>query len=296
VFIDIHMHVMRYPMTVSRWSGSPEFTTPEQLIARFDATAVEKAILLPLVSPEARRGMQTTEEILSISRQWPDRFVPFCNLDPRMVTNAADAPLNELLDVYKTAGCKGVGEVTANLAFNDTLVENMFRHVEAAGLPLTFHISPTLGSNYGLHDEPGLPLLEGALRKFPNLVFLGHSQAFWCEIGPLDNIKDRWGYPKGPVHKPGRVVELMRRYPNLLGDLSATSGFNAVSRDETFGLEFLDEFQDRLYFGTDITSPDTGGPLRDYLLKLRAEKKISEKVFRKIARENAIRLLGLAGT
>ena len=293
MFVDIHMHAMRYPMTTCRWSGAPEFTTPEQLIARFDATGVERAVLLPLVSPEARKGVQSTEEILSISRQWPDRFVPFCNVDPRMVTNAADAPLNDLLDVYKAAGCKGIGEVTCNLPFNDPKVENLFKHVEAAQLPLTFHVSPEIGRNYGLYDEPGLPLLEGALRKFPNLVFLGHSQAFWCEIGPLADVKDRWGYPKGPVGRPGRVVELMRRYPNLLGDLSANSGFNAVSRDESFGLEFFDEFQDRLYFGTDITAPNTPSPLRDYLLKLREEGRLSDTVFRKIARDNAVHLLKL---
>lgn len=293
MFIDIHMHAMRNPMTTCRWSGTPEFTTPEQLIARFDAAGVEKAVLLPLVSPEARQGIQSTEEILSISRQWPDRFVPFCNVDPRMVSNAADSPLNELLDVYKAAGCKGIGEVTCNLPFNDPLVENLFKHVEAAGLPLTFHISPEIGRNYGLYDEPGLPLLEGALRKFPNLIFLGHSQAFWCEIGPLADVKDRWGYPKGPVSRPGRVVELMRRYPNLLGDLSANSGFNAVSRDESFGLAFFEEFQDRLYFGTDITAPNTPSPLRDYLLKLREDGRLSDTVFRKIARDNAVRLLNL---
>jgi hypothetical protein len=291
VFIDIHMHAMRFPMT-SRW-GSPEFSTPEQLIERFDRTAVEKAILLPLVSPEARLGIQTTEEILGIAEQYPDRFVPFCNIDPRMGTFAPDSPLNELIELYKGKGCKGIGEVTCNLPFNDPLVENLFKHVEAANLPLTFHISPEIGRNYGLYDEPGLPLLEGALRKFPNLIFLGHSQAFWAEIGPLENVKDRWSYPKGPVCRPGRTVELMRKYPNLMGDLSANSGFIAISRDEKFGLEFFDEFQDRLFFGTDITNPTTPGPLRDYLLKIRHEGRLPEPIFRKIARDNAVRLLKL---
>ena len=291
MFIDIHMHATRFPGT-QQW-GSSEFSTAEQLIERFDRTAVQKAILLPLVSPEARRGIQSTDEILDICRQYPTRFVPFCNVDPRMVGNSADAPLGDLLEYYKAKGCKGIGEVTANLPFNDPFVENLFRHVEAAGLPLIFHISPEIDRNYGLYDEPGLPLLEGALRRFPYLTFLGHSQAFWCEIGPLENVKDRWGYPKGPVSKPGRVVELMRKYPNLMGDLSANSGFTAISRDEKFGLEFFDEFQDRLFFGTDITNPTTPGPLRDYLLKVRAEGKMPEKIFRKVAGQNAARLLRL---
>lgn len=60
------------------------------------------------------------------------------------------------------------------------------------------------------------------------------------------------GYPGGPVIPGRRVVELMRRYPNLLGDLSAGSGLNALRRDREFGISFLNEFQDKLYFGHDF--------------------------------------------
>ncbi len=291
MFIDIHMHASRYQNAFR--GNKSEFATAEQLIARFEATGVEKAVLLPLVSPECRMGLQTSDEILEICAGHPDRFIPFCNLDPRMMTNTDAAPLGEMLAFYRARGCKGVGEVTANLPFDHPMVENMFRHVEAAGLPLTFHISPSMGGNYGLYDEPGLPLLEGALRKFPGLVFLGHSQAFWAEIGPLENLGLRSGYPAGPVMSPGRVVELMRQYPNLHGDLSANSGFGAISRDPSFGVEFLEEFQDRLYFGTDVVGADTPMPLAEYLPMLRDEKKISETCFGKIARENAAGLLGL---
>ena len=47
----------------------------------------------------------------------------------------------------------------------------------------------------------------------------------------------------------------MRRYPNLYGDLSAGSGFGAISRDPEFGYAFLEEFQDRLYFALDLCDP-----------------------------------------
>ena len=40
-------------------------------------------------------------------------------------------------------------------------------------------------------------------------------------------------------------------------------------------------------------APDTPTPLVDFLLDLRGSGKISEAVFRKVARENAIRLLKL---
>ena len=45
--------------------------------------------------------------------------------------------------------------------------------------------------------------------------------------------------------------------------------------------------------GTDICAPDTPTPLVDFLIRLRDESRIGEEVFQKVARENAIRLLGL---
>ena len=80
---------------------------------------------------------------------------------------------------YKEPGCKGVGEVCANLPSLDPLMQNLFRLAEENEMPLTFHISPTIGENYGLFDNPGLPQLEECLKRFPNLKFSGHSQAFY---------------------------------------------------------------------------------------------------------------------
>ena len=291
MFIDIHVHAQRVPGPPR--ANNRDFSSPEWLLERYSKLRVEKAVLLPLVSPECRYTLTTTEDNLEIAERYPDRFIPFCNLDPRAMTDRPDAPLDQILSYYKDRGCKGVGEVTANLRFDDPRVENLFKHCEALGLPLTFHIAPTLGGNYGLYDEPGLPLLEQALAKFPNLIFLGHSQAFWIEIAPPDPSVSRNSYPKGPITSEGAVQRLMRKYPNLHGDLSAGSGHNALARDLDHAASFLNEFQDRLYFGTDICAPDTPTPLVDLLKTMRNEGRISETVFNKIARENAIRLLGL---
>lgn len=46
-------------------------------------------------------------------------------------------------------------------------------------------------------------------------------------------------------------------------------------------------------FGTDICAPGTPAPLADLLFDMRRCGEISEPVFRKVARENAVRLLGL---
>jgi hypothetical protein len=270
------------------------YCTCEELLARYDELGIEAGVMLPEVSPECVYIPESNEDVLARAARFPGRLIPFCNIDPRAMTNRPDAPLDKLLAHYKALGAKGVGEVTCNLPFTDPLVQNLFHHVEAAGLPLTFHISPEIGGNYGLYDDPGLPQLEECLRQFPNLRFLGHSQAFWAEMTPLgEGAQDRRGYPKGTIRVEGRVQELMRRYPNLLGDLSAGSGHNALARDLDYAARFLDEFQDRLYFGTDICYPDTPTPLVDLLLKLRDSGAISDSVFRKVARENAAALLEL---
>jgi len=287
MFIDIHVH------TVSRLgpmrNGMMNYTSLEYLLKRYNMLGVESAVILPVVNPECSNQIQSTEEALEIAERFPGRFIPFCNIDPRMDTNDGNANLDYLAGYYKAQGCRGCGEVCANLPFDDPRVEALFRACEKHGLPLTFHVAPQIGGCYGLYDEPGLPLLEKALQKFPGLTFLGHSQPFWAEIGAVDPA-ERNTYPNGSV-TPGRLVKLMRAYPNLCGDLSANSGCNAVSRDEAFGIDFLEGFQDRLFFGTDICHPDTPTPLVDYLLRLRAEKKISETCFEKIARGNAARLL-----
>jgi hypothetical protein len=79
----------------------------------------------------------------------------------------------------------------------------------------------------------------------------------------------------------------------LCGDLSDFTACNAFARDDSYGPRFMDEFQDRLCFGTDMCYPTMPVPMVDLLQAWRNSGKISRQVFAKIARENAIRLLGL---
>jgi predicted TIM-barrel fold metal-dependent hydrolase len=236
---------------------------------------------------------QSNEEIIEICRRYPDRFVPFCNIDPRGIHNASDTDFGVWLNWYKDHGCKGVGEFMPNLPFMHPLVLNFFKQVEAVGFPLTFDISDRIGGTYGLYDDPGLPQLENCLRRFPKLKIFGHGPAFWSEIGQLETPADRGGYPKYPIREEGVVPKLFRRYENMWGDLSAGSGYNALARDPEYAAKFLMEFQDRLCYGTDICYHSQEFGLPAFLIKLRDEKKITGKAFLKIARENAVRALGL---
>jgi predicted TIM-barrel fold metal-dependent hydrolase len=290
MFIDIHAHAYRRPCPPQ--DGRTVFCTPDQVIKRYDQSDISQGVLLPLIGPEVYLP-QSNEDILEMCENSGGRFIPFCNIDPRGMSNSVTAPFNIWLDHYKKQGCKGVGEVMPNLPFMDPLCQNLFKHVEDSGLPLIFDISTAIGGNYGFYDDPGLPQLEYTLQRFPKLIILGHGPAYWAEIGTLDTPFDRAGYPQYPVRAEGVVPKLFRRYPNMYGDLSAGSGANAFLRDPDYAIKFLNEFQDRLLYGTDICKPTQAFSLIDFLLDVRKSGKLSESAFIKIARGNAIKLLGL---
>ncbi len=292
MFIDIHVHAYRAECPIA--DASTKFATMDEVLQRYDEIGIEKGILLPLIGPEVYLT-QSNEDILDMCERSGGRLIPFCNIDPRGMTNSPEAPLDIWLRHYKDRGCKGIGEVMPNLPFTDPRVLNLFKHVEAVGLPLIFDGSITIGGDYGLYDETGLPQLEKCLQMFPKLKFFGHGPPFWAEISKLDSPDDRRGYPKYPVREEGAVPKLMRKYQNLYGDLSANSGYTALSRDPEYAVKFLNEFQDKLMFGTDLCSADGKIPLAPFLLDLKSTNKISKHTFNKIAKDNAIRILDLDG-
>ena len=292
MFIDAHAHAYR-KAPVYGPKGTRKWVSPEKLIEFYDRHNIEKGVLMPLLGPEFYPP-QTNEDILEAAERFPGRFIPFCNVHPYAMNYSVHAPLEILLEQYKALGCKGVGEVTFNLSFFDPYMQNFFRAVEKCSLPLTFHLAHRLGGSYGIYDEAGLPGLAETLQNYPKLRMLGHSQTFWAEIGELDCVHDRAGYPEGKVRE-GAVPRLMRRFPNLYGDLSAGSGANALMRDEEYAIGFLMEFQDRLCFGMDacLEPSDENAKLAYFLLRLRDENKIPEEVFRKVACENIAKLLDI---
>lgn len=297
MFIDIHTHVYRYKPL-----GVP-FCTPEELLKRYDEMKVDVAVLLPIVSPEIYFP-QTNEDILEVCDAHPDRFVPYCNVDPRCLWNSPFAPLDEVFQHYKDLGCKGIGEVMPNMRLDDPKVQNLFRCANKVGLPVVYDGSAQLSNDFGLYDDPGLPALEHLLLMYPDLKIFGHGPVFWSEIGKLRTPGERtvpmdlWGMqhlilPRGPIEEEGTVPTLLRRYPNLHGDLSDCTAYNAMARDPEYGPRFLSEFEDRLYFGTDMTAPDMPVELDTLLIHWRETGKISETTFRKVAYDNAAKLLGL---
>lgn len=298
-YIDIHGHCVQehYVPYASGWlKGCNQISDPKEMLEFYDKHGVEKGVILPLCNAENTMQSQSNEEVLNIAKMYPGRFIPFCNIDPRNYRNDFTSPFADGFRWYRDKGCKGIGELCCNLSILDGRLQALFKAAEEVGFSVTFHMAPFTGNNYGIVDLPGMPGLETCLQRFPKLKFFGHSQAFWCEIGKYRGQDVRFGYPKGPVDE-GRIPELMRKYPNLYGDLSAGSGCNALMRDRAHAARFLTEFQDRLMFGMDICSPEgerrNPNRLSGFLRDMLAKGEISETVFNKVARGNAIRLLGV---
>lgn len=300
MFIDIHSHVYRIlPM---KNEFVPPFCTPDQLLKRYDEMKVDYAVLLPVVNSEIY-FTQAVEDIVEIAQQHPDRFIPYCNVDPRAVTNSPTAPLDKVIAYYKSLGCKGIGEVMPNMELLDPKVQNLFACAEKENMPIVYDGSVQKTGDFGLYDDPGLPQLEYTLLQFPNLKIFGHGPVFWCEIARLETPAERGVYfgingqqgklNRGPVLEEGVVPKLFRRYPNLCGDLSDGTAFNAFARDPEYGPRFMSEFEDRLYFGTDMVAVDMPVKMDKLLLSWREQGKISETTFRKIAYDNAAKLLDI---
>jgi len=290
MFIDVHAHVYKYQYPNPIPGGDPLFINEEELRAAHVELGVERAVLLPIVSSEEYMP-QSVGEVIDIADASGGKYIPFCNVDPRVYSNSSDAPIGILLEYYKGLGCKGVGEVMPNLPWNDPRVQNLLRHVERIGFPLIFDVTGRLNGGYGIYDDPGMPQLEDCLNRFSGLLFVGHGPAFWAEISALRNPADRFGYPDYPVADEGRVAQLLRNYPNLAVELSAGSGANAMLRDPVYAASFLNEFYDRVMFGTDICTKSQRPPTAGFLIKLRDEGRLSAERFDMIARGNAVRLL-----
>ena len=297
MLIDMHAHIgdlrksvdqQRTPMTV------------DDLLRRLDREAIDRAVLLPWPPcPEAIvfPGLfADTPDIVSQIRAataHADRLIPFGNADPRWGGNTADTDFGWLLDQFVDMGCVGMGEVSANITFDDPRTINLFRQCGERDLPVTIESSAPGVGHYGFIDDVGSPRLERLMQEAPGTVIIGHGPGFWSEMGSPLTVEDKAGYPGGPLENEGSLWRLFRTYPQLYADLSAGSGYNALTRDPKAGIRFIKEFQDRLMFGTDVCFANfqSPTPIQVYLDKLVFEGTIDRAVYDKIAYINGLGVL-----
>jgi predicted TIM-barrel fold metal-dependent hydrolase len=297
MFFDIHAHMYKYPYPLSydeKKGYQLVFPNGEELIKMHDNLGIERAVILPLVSAESYVP-QSVGEVIDFCNASNGRFIPFCNIDPRVLDNKKDTDLGFLIEFYKKQGCKGMGEVLPNMEFSDPKLQNLFYHCEKAELPLLFDCSGYKGEDYGIYDDVGLPQLRKSLEKFPNLTFIGHGPAFWAELEKIEENEVRQNWLSTPLKGEGVVPKYMREYKNLWVDLSAGSGYCAMTRDIEYAKQFLNEFWDRITFGTDICFAEEKPKrvLIDLLNTFHETGVLNDEKFEAITHKNTERLLKL---
>lgn len=284
--IDDHLHLI-YEKMEGSGQASMQISTAEEMLSHLDELGIGHGILM---SGGEECPVGNNENNRKICEAFPERYSWMCNVDAR---NAET--VYERLKTYKEAGAVGIGELMINEPLDSPFLAAVFEAAQKLKLPVLFHMSPKEGFQYGVVDEPGLPLLERVLQAYPELTVIGHSQPFWHEIsgdaGASLEERNAWG--SGPVKAGGRLVELFEKYPKLYGDLSANSGGCAVMRDEDFGLAFLERFQDRLIFGTDMVNTEMVFPLGEWLDAMKEKGRLSAEVYDKICFGNAVGIFGL---
>ena len=277
-YIDMHTHLGQ------TWN-STETLTAEVLLRWMDAHHIDRAVVLPLISPESSSYPLTSDFVLAETKPHRDRLIPFCSIDPRTSFRGGHQGLVDMLKRYVDAGAKGFGEHKPGIAFDDPRNLRLFAACAEAKLPVLFHLD-----NQRNTDKPGLPGLEKVLQETPQGTFIGHGPGWWASISGDITQAGLGGYPKGKVAEGGAIDRLMEKYPNIYGELSAGSGANSISRDLEFGQQFLVRRQDRIMFGTDFLAPEQHVPqfeLFEQLLELPAG------VRNKIYRDNARRVLSI---
>ena len=275
-FVDMHTHLGQ------AWNRRGKLSA-EMLLRWMDAHKISQAVVLPLISPEAWFYPITTDFVLTETKPFRDRLIPFCAIDPR--TGHLDHRGKvDILKRYIDAGAKGFGEHKVGLKVDDPRNIALMKACAEAKLPVLFHLD-----NVRNADKPGLPGLEKLLKAVPEGVFIGHGPGWWASISRQVTQAELGGYPKGEVAPGGAIDRLMSKYPNIYGELSAGSGANSILRDMKFGREFLIRRADRIMFGTDYLAKGQGTPQFDLFDRL----KLPAKVEQKIARVNARRVLGL---
>jgi predicted TIM-barrel fold metal-dependent hydrolase len=281
--IDVHCH--------PRWIGH----NGARIIENMNAAGVERAWLLSWelpereMSPDYYSTLDPTGvgipfwQVIEVAERYPDRFILGTTVDPR--DPHAHQRLKAAVDIHHV---RVFGEFKLRLRYDDPDALRLFDYCGELGLPVTFHLDVTfprqgIPSSRQWWYGGGIETIETALRLCTKTQFLGHAPGFWREVS-ADADQEPLAYPAGkPIVGRGRLPQFLDKYPNLNCDLSAGSGYTALSRDLEFTRKFLVDYQDRMFFGRDEFS----NRLYDLLLSL----DLPEVVLGKILGGNAQRLV-----
>ena len=268
--IDVHQHVF--------YAGR----TNAALLAHMRAMGVTTAVLMPAGDrgPGRPGGSGEHEAVLAETRAHPGQYVFFANEIP------TDGESRKSLERQLRRGAIGIGEQKFRV---DCDSPEMVRVAEVArefDVPILLHFSHGI---YNMHFERFHRMLE----RFPTVNFIGHSGAWWANIGQ-EYVQGNDG-PLGPVTPGGLTDRYLSDYPNCFADLSAETGYNAIVRDEAHYREFIRRHPNQLLFGSDCDDAVGRPPICTGARTIAAIRRLApdKAAERRILYENARRVLKL---
>ena len=185
------------------------------------------------------------KSVRKIAVKNPRHYIHFAN-------EIADHPeCIKTIEAYLKKGAVGIGEQKFRVECDSKHIQRIAELAREYEVPVLMHFEH---GNYNL----GIERFHKILDKFPKVNFIGHAQTWW---GNIDKNHDQSVmYPKGAGAPSGISDRLLSDYPNMFGDLSAGSGQNALIRDETHAVKFIERHQDKLIFGSDCNDIIGRGP------------------------------------
>jgi predicted TIM-barrel fold metal-dependent hydrolase len=254
--IDFHTHINDALHTTGEW------IPPEKLVAGMDRLNISKLVILT-----GKWGDELQKVIDYTVKPFPNRFVVFTQLDYAQIDDPqyATRMVKQIEDAY-SRGARGLkflkdfgltvrrrnGEL---VKIDDERFNPIWEACARMHLPVAIHTAdpdaffkPVNEQNERIHELIESPTWSYAdSRKFPTKKAL---------IAARDRIFAR--NPKTTfiaVHMANRpedldeVSSLMRKYPNVIVDFGAREA--ELGRQPRRALQFFEEFQDRILFGTD---------------------------------------------
>ncbi len=259
MIIDAHGHL--------NWHGH----NTDKMVANMDQHGIDKMwalsweIILPIEFAEVKMYAPCLDprhfpgqwlplkEVVDGALRYPDRLIPFYAPHPK-----EEHALDKLKAAVEIHGIRGLGEWKFRVTLDDPDGIRIWRWAGKQKLPVVIHMdSPRMPPNdpdawshawYGGDADH----LERALREASETVVLGHGPGFWRYMtGKEAQINAVYLNGAADYCDGGRLVELLDKYPNLHGDLSAGSALFALKCLPDGGKAFLTRYQDRMLFGRD---------------------------------------------
>ena len=223
---------------------------------------IDLTMLLPASGSKAHdNGLQVGVPGTEAAYQFVQRTPGFL-----FAANAALEDLSMIAD-YIERGAKLIGELKFKAAGDSPVLWSYAEVAQEYNVPVLIHFAA---------NSIRLTGFEATLRRFPSVNFIGHAGGWWTQ-------------------REKEVDRLMSEHKNLYGDVSAYSGFEALSREGAS--EFVTRHQDRILFGSDCCDPSPWKSTRHSLrcvgtsIRERLEDILSPTILEKVLGANAKRLL-----